>query len=44
MVEITQSSVDENCYLNTTIDAGSKNLLNKKTSLCFKKFCNGQTL
>jgi hypothetical protein len=30
MVEITPSPVDENCYINTTIDAGSENQLNNK--------------
>jgi hypothetical protein len=30
VVEITPSSVDENCHINTAIDAGSENRPNNK--------------
>jgi hypothetical protein len=30
VVEITPSFEDENCYINTAIDAGSENRLNNK--------------
>jgi hypothetical protein len=30
MVEITPGPVDENCYINTAIDAGYEKRLNKK--------------
>ena len=32
MVEITPSPVEDNCYINTDIDAGSENSLNRHLS------------